>query len=194
VEARVVKPKLIFGALAVLVLGVFIPSASAQQPTKPLKVGVVMSPEGVEGDVQNALLPMIASNPNLQLVSDTSWDVNLLVNCLAPMQDGSGAACSEVVIYAPDSWMGLQIYLNSVVIVSQTPQTTAQYAYTMLLKSVTPDRLTAADTRLATTLQGVTAAVVQYQKTHPSESEALAKKESAKPKVPPTGTKDVKTL
>jgi len=189
-----VKTKLTFGALAVLVLSIFIPSASAQQPTKPLKVGVVMSPEGVEGDVLNALLPMIASNPNLQLVSDTSWDVNLLLNCLAPMQDGSGAACSEVVIYAPDSWMGLQIYLNSVVIVSKTPQTTAQYAYTMLLKSVTPDRLTAADTRLATTLQGVTAAVVQYQKTHPSESQALAKKESAKPKVPPTGTKDVKTL
>jgi hypothetical protein len=194
VEAGAVKTKLTFGALAVLVLSIFIPSASAQQPTKPLKVGVVMSPEGVEGDVLNALLPMIASNPNLQLVSDTSWDVNLLLNCLAPMQDGSGAACSEVVIYAPDSWMGLQIYLNSVVIVSKTPQTTAQYAYTMLLKSVTPDRRTAADTRLATTLQGVTAAVVQYQKTHPSESQALAKKESAKPKVPPTGTKDVKTL
>jgi hypothetical protein len=190
-EARTMKLKLTFVALAILVLSIFIPSAAAQRPASPLKISVALEQKGIEGAMLNALLPMIASNPNLQLVTDASWDIDVLITCEPTNQDGSGVACSDTILYAP---FGIEVLIDAAVIVSQTPQTAAQYAYTLLLQDSTPDKIAAADQKLSAIVKNFTAIVLQYQQAHPSDFKIPAKKEPAKPNAPPAETKDRKIL
>jgi hypothetical protein len=94
-----------------MIVGFVLLTAVPSMAQNTLKIRIDELPGGTEdagAQVRTVLLPMVSANPHFTLVSDSSWDLHLMLNCLyATTGDNSqriGVNCADELIYQPDKW------------------------------------------------------------------------------------------
>jgi hypothetical protein len=161
--------KLALGVLAILLSNT---KATAQTP-KPLKIGIVaMSNEGADAEVRAVVVPLIAANPHYTLVSDSSWDMSVKLNCVYTSEDNrrDGVACGFTVTFSPDEYMGIEFTPGPLLIVGPNPDMIGHGIVADVLDASTPDKFKKATDHLDGVLNGVYKAVTEYNQAHPNSA------------------------
>jgi hypothetical protein len=139
---KIMAPIFFFTMLAV--------SARAQDT---LNIKVASMPGDTSEQVRELLLPLISANPHFTMVSDDSWDVDLIATCLAPTSGADhsvmGVACAYSIMYAPNKFGGFEYTLEpSSIDVGPDQNNVATAIFSDLLDFTTVDKIKSADTAL----------------------------------------------
>jgi hypothetical protein len=118
-----------------------------------LNIKVASMPGDISEQVRELLLPMISANPHFTMVSDNSWDIDLIATCLAPTSGSDrsvmGVACAYSITYAPNKFAGFEYTLEpSSIDVGPDQNNVATAIFSDLLDFTTVDKIKSADTAL----------------------------------------------
>lgn len=145
---------------------------TAQTP-KPLKIAIVAtSNEGADAEVRSVVVPLVAANPHYTLVSDSSWDVSVKLNCVYTSEQNrrDGVACSFSVTFSPDEYLGIEYTPGPLLIVGPDPDMVGHGIVADVLDASTPDKFKKATDRLDGIFNGVYKAVTEYNQAHPNSA------------------------
>jgi hypothetical protein len=127
-----------------------------------LKINIEELPEGTpdaSAAVRTALLPLVSADPHFTLVSDSSWDLHLIINCLyaTSTTDNSriGVNCSDEIIYQPDKWGGLLYGIGPYIGIGPDEDSVAKGIFADLLDETTVDNIKKADDYLSQLFDGI---------------------------------------
>jgi hypothetical protein len=125
-------------------------SAGAQDT---LKIKISSGSDETDQQMRSIILPEVSANPHFTLVSDSSWDVELLTSCVAPTSGGDhtvlGVACAYSIMYGPNKFGGFTyMLLPSSVDVGPDVASVAQAVFSDVLDYTTVDQIKTADTTL----------------------------------------------
>jgi hypothetical protein len=136
--------------LALMIFTIVALSARAQDS---LKIKITSASGGTDQQIRSIILPQVSANPHFTLVSDSSWDVELITSCVAPTSVSDhtqlGVACAYSIVYGPNKFAGFTyMLLPSSIEVGPDASTVAQAVFSDLLDYTTVDQTKAADTTL----------------------------------------------
>jgi hypothetical protein len=160
--------------LTLCVLAILLSNTRATaQTSKPLKIGIMaMSSEGADAEIRSVVVPLLAANPHYTLVSDSSWDMSVRLNCVYTSEDNrrDGVACSFSVTFSPDEYMGIEYTPGPLLIVGPNPDMVGHGIVADVLDASTPDKFKKATDHLDGVLNGVYKAVTEYNQAHPNSA------------------------
>jgi hypothetical protein len=118
-----------------------------------LKIKISSGSDGTDQQIRTVILPQVSANPHFTLVSDSSWDVELITSCLAPTSGGDqaelGVACAYSIVYGPNKFAGFTyMLLPTSIDVGPDVNTVAQAVFSDVLDYTTVDQINTADTAL----------------------------------------------
>ncbi|MGB6429545.1 MAG: hypothetical protein WBF06_03090 [Candidatus Acidiferrales bacterium] len=146
-----------------VIVGLMLVSAAAAlaQDTT-LKIRIDEIPGGSQdagGQVRTDVLPMISGNPHYTLVSDTSWDLHLLLNCVYATSGSDnqriGVNCANELIYQPDKWGGIMDAFGPYIELGPDEDSVAKQSFADLIDATTVDNIKKADDYITQIVSGI---------------------------------------
>jgi hypothetical protein len=152
-------------------------SLLAQTP-KTIKIGVVATTGvGADAEVRSLVVPLLVTNPHFTLVSDSSWDMMLMMDCnyTAEGERRDGVACAYVVRYSPDDYLGVEYSPGPMLSIGPDVNSIAHSLATAMLDLSTPDKWQEATKHLDTLFAGIYKQITDYNKAHSTEPASAPK-------------------
>jgi len=161
------------------IVGFVLLSVAPAMAQNSLKIKIDEIAEGNQGagtPVRTALLPMVSSNPHFTMVSDTSWDLHLILNCMYATTGNDsqriGVNCADEIIYQPDKWGGLMDGFGPNIEMGPDEDSVAKQIYADFLDETTVDKIKSADDYLSQMLDTVSKALQQTMPSKPCTTTA----------------------
>ena len=145
-----------------VIAGVLLLGAAPAMAQNALKIRIDEVGQGtsdVGAQVRTELLPMVSANPHYTLVSDTSWDLHLIINCLYATTGNDseriGVNCADEIVYQPDKWGGLIDAFGPYIGMGPDEATVAKEIFADFLDETTVDKIKSADDYLSQMFDGI---------------------------------------
>jgi hypothetical protein len=153
-------------AIATALLGTTLLFGGVAKAQAPLKVRIDPTDSSNPPTIQvtSEFIRLLSLDSHFMLVNDEHFDLQISITCLRPVPEF--LACSFQYLYEPENYLGMiePLYEGCTTSEGNRPEKAAQFLFTALIQSSTPDVIGATKHRLDTTAKAILRAGPEFQR------------------------------